>query len=77
MRRRPLSRIGYENGSKSSGPPELGFNESCPTSIQVDDLARTGKYAIRSYLKYGAEMVAGGTRAKSHTLDIEKSYFRS
>ncbi|MBB5132921.1 hypothetical protein HNP84_002642 [Thermocatellispora tengchongensis] len=70
-------RFGYENGTKSSGQPKLGFNECCQTSIQVDDLPRTGRYAIRSHLKYGDKMVAGGTRAESHTLDIKDTHFRS
>ncbi|WP_327588055.1 polysaccharide lyase [Nonomuraea sp. NBC_00507] len=71
-------RFGYEDGSRSSGNPELGFNECCSRpSIQVDDLPRTGKYAVRSYLKYGDHMVAGGTRAESHTMDIDASHFRS
>jgi hypothetical protein len=68
-------RLGYENGSKTSGAPRLGFNECCRSSIQVDDLPRTGKYAIRSQLKYGDRMVAGGARAESHTLDIKESHF--
>ncbi|MFB4274374.1 hypothetical protein ACBJ59_03690 [Nonomuraea sp. MTCD27] len=70
-------RFGYEDGSKSSGNPELGFNECCRTSIQGDDLPRTGKYALRSQLKYGDQMVAGGTRVESHTLKVDDSYYGS
>ncbi|MEO3883961.1 polysaccharide lyase [Nonomuraea sp. B5E05] len=70
-------RIGYENGAKTSGQPALGFNECCKHSIQVDDLPRTGKYAIRSILKYGDAAVAGGTRAESHSMKVEDSHFRS
>ncbi|GAA4928562.1 hypothetical protein HD597_004435 [Nonomuraea thailandensis] len=70
-------RFGYESGTRTSGHAELGVNACCPHSIQVDDLPRTGKYAIRSHLKYGDAAVAGGTRAESHTMDIESSHFRT
>jgi hypothetical protein len=70
-------RLRYENGAKTSGDPHVGFNECCRSSIQVDDLPRTGKYAIRSHLKYGDRMVAGGARAESHTLNIKESHFGS
>ncbi|WP_170223295.1 polysaccharide lyase [Nonomuraea turkmeniaca] len=74
-----ILRLTYENASRTSGNPKLGFNECCAPrpSIQVDDLPRTGKYAVRSYLNYGDKMVAGGTRAESHTMDIDASHFRS
>jgi hypothetical protein len=69
-------RIDYENGTKSSGAA-LGLNECCQHSIRVSSLPRTGSHSIQSNLKYGDPMVAGGTRAESHTLDMKDSHFRS
>ncbi|MFG1945937.1 polysaccharide lyase [Nonomuraea sp. NPDC048826] len=71
-------RLGYENGTVNSGNPSVGVNQCCPAySIKVDDLPRTGSYAIRSILRYGDAKVAGGTRAESHTLKLKDSHYRS
>jgi hypothetical protein len=70
-------RLGYEDGTRTSGTA-VDFNACCSHSIVVDDLSRTGKYAIRSHLKYGdPEPDVGGSRAESHSLKIKDSQFRS
>ncbi|MFC5813862.1 polysaccharide lyase [Nonomuraea harbinensis] len=66
-------RVDYENGAH----PKVGLNECCSHSITVDDLPRTGEYAVRSVLKYGDPKVAGSTRAESHTLHAKETHFRS
>lgn len=70
-------RVTYETGTKDSGYADLGFNECCPHSLQLDDLARRGTYALRADLRYGDPQVAGGTRAESHTLRMPATHYRA
>ncbi|MEU4449052.1 polysaccharide lyase [Actinosynnema sp. NPDC050801] len=73
-----ILRADYEDGTTSSGT-DIGLNECCPHSIGVTtSVSRTGNHAIRSRLRYGdPEVEVGGTRAESHTLGMEDTYFRS
>ncbi|KAB8197758.1 hypothetical protein FH608_004340 [Nonomuraea phyllanthi] len=72
----PAVLFDYEDGTKTSGYG-IEPNACCPHSIGVSTMGRTGDYSIRSHLKYGDPAVAGGARAESHTLGLEKSYYRS
>lgn len=70
-------RVTYETGTKDSGYAGMGFNECCPHSLRIDDLARRGAYALRADLRYGDPQAAGGTRAESHTLRMSATHYRA
>ena len=71
-------RADYEDGTPSS-ETAIGFNTCCPHSIGVTtSVPRTGRFALRSHLRYGDPAVeVGGTRAESHTMGMPETYFRS
>ncbi|MEV0620294.1 polysaccharide lyase [Nonomuraea sp. NPDC050404] len=69
-------RFTYEDGRISSGTA-LEVNKCCGHSLGIKSLARTGKYAVMSQVRYGDPAVEGGVRAESHTLRNTASHFRS